>query len=119
MAVPTTLAEWLKSTALYVSTSNATLAASLLTSGLDSEIVSPLAASADATNELARQMSVLGGPLAIDRHVIKGARRDLICKPVQIFGDRLGYAAGPTVFVVDVDEQEDNTTALLVVRRLS
>ena len=109
---------WLRSPALYANAA-AVLPAGLQASAIDSEIISPLATKAAAEAEAARQIAVLGGVLVEDRHVVAGARRDLIGKCITLQGDQLGYDAGVAVFVIDADEQEDNLTALHVLRRLS
>lgn len=92
-------AAWLKAPALYASLVNAGLPAGLQSMALDQEVLSPLATRAAAASENTRQMNFLGRPLAMDRHTVKGQRRDLIAKPVMIAGDFLGYANGPELAV--------------------
>lgn len=118
-AVDSAVATWLKSDALHSKTTNAAIPSGLLTGATDSEILSALSLLADADNENARQMALLNVPLALDEHTIKGARSDLLGKAITLTGDYLGYAAGIAVFVIGVEEQDDNTTILKVLRRLT
>ncbi len=117
----TGFAQWLRQEALYTSLANAGLASGLLDSAIESEIISPLAIKAAADSELARQIAVLGGPLALDRHVVKGQRRDLVGKCITLFepGGSFGYNPGVAVFVVSAEEQDDNLTVLEVIRSLA
>lgn len=114
-------AEWLGKEALYTSLANAGLAAGLLDSAIESEIVSPLAIKAAADSEVSRQLTMVGGPLALDRHVVKGQRRDLLGRCITLVepGGSFGYNPGVSVFVVSADEQDDNLTVLEVVRSLT
>jgi len=112
-------AAWLKTTARNV---GATIAGSTATWGdaaVDSTVVSPLAFKADAQAEATYQAQFLAGPLARDTAVVPGLRRDLIGRPVTLFGDRLGYEDGAVVFVVGATEAERaRTTTLTVIKRL-
>lgn len=117
MAVDSDFAAWLRADCLY-SKATATLSSGLQAVAKDSEIISALAAIADADAENARQIAILGQTLAIDRHVIPGARRDLIGKPVTLVSGYLGYDAGVTVFVLRSDERDEGSTELSVLRRL-
>lgn len=112
-------ADWLKAPALWSSTANGSLPAGLDASARESEIISPLVTKAAADSEGGRQMGILGSPVALDPHVVKGQRRDLIGKAVTLRNDLLGYSAGIACFVVGADEREDNTTVLKVVRKLT
>lgn len=111
------LVQWLKSPALYTSISN-TLPSGLNAAAIESEIISPLLTKAAADAELVRQLTVLGGPLVADRHVVKGQRRDLVGKPITMQGEFLGYDAGYAVFVIEAEELDNNVTALTVLRKL-
>jgi len=96
--------EWLKKEALVTSLANAGLASGLLASAIETEITSPLALKAAADSEVARQIAILGGPLAFDRHVVKGQRRDLVgqCIGLRHPDGVLGYDAsylGPELVV--------------------
>lgn len=111
-----TFADWLKAVALYAT---ATVDASAWgDSAIETEIVSPLAFRPDALAEAARQLDALGGPLAVDEHVVLGRRSDLIGQTVAILGDRLGYETPARVFVIGVAEQANGTTTLTVLKRL-
>jgi hypothetical protein len=117
--VDTGFADWLKSDALYSSWTNATLPAGLQGVAVEQQIVTCLATGAGAIAEAARQGAFLGGPLAIDKHTVKGARRDLICKPVTLQIAALGYDAGVSCFVIDVNELDGGVTELTVLRPLT
>lgn len=112
------LRAWLQAPAKYANAANAALPAGLQGAAVDQEVISPLAVKAAAQAENARQIAFLGRPLALDRHIVKGQRRDLIAKPITLKGDKLGYEAGIPVFVIEVDEREDDMTALTVLRKL-
>lgn len=121
MALPvdTGFAQWLRGPALYVNWPNAGLAAGLLGSAIEQEIISPYATKAGAEAAAPLQIDFLGGPLAFDRHIVKGTRRDLIGKAVTFRHALLGYSgAGAVGFVVEADELEGGGTALLVARKL-
>lgn len=109
-------AEALKAPALYVTATPAG-AAEWGDLAVDSEIISPFALAADATNEATRQAAFLGGPLVQDTHLVAGARRDLFGEFVRLTGDRLGYQNGAFAFVIGVTEAEDRTTTTLTVVR--
>jgi hypothetical protein len=113
-------AAWLKSDALYSTGYASGVSATWGSRATSSTIVSPLAAKADADAESARQAAFLAGPLVRDTLVVPGQRSDLICRAVNAAGDRLGYEATPTVFVIGVDEtQIEGCTMLIVLRKLA
>ena len=112
-------AQWLKDESLLTSAATGGVAVGLLPSAIESEVISALATKAAADSEAARQIAILGGPLALDRHVVKGQRRDLVGKCITLTHDLLGYSAGEPVFVVSADERDDNLTILEVVRSLA
>jgi len=112
-------AAWLKAPARFVTTTIAGAAATWGDKALDSEAVSPLAYKADAQAEATRQAQFLAGPLVRDRITVPGLRKDLLGKNVTIYGDRLGYENGATVFVLNVAEQDGaRMTTLTVLKRL-
>lgn len=117
--VDTGFAQWLRAPALYTNAPNSGLPAGLQGQALESEIISPLLSKAAADSEAGRQIAVLGGPLAVDQHIIKGQRADLIGKPITLSGTQLGYEAAPVVFVIEVDELEANLTSIVVLRKLA
>jgi hypothetical protein len=111
-----TYVDWLKAVALYApATDDATAWGD---SAVETEIISPLAFRADALAEARRQLNILSGPFALDEHIVEGRLASLIGKTVALSGDRLGYEIAPTVFVIGVAEQANNTTALTVIKRL-
>lgn len=111
--------DWLKNGALFV-TSVPAGAAAWAGKGVESEIVSPIVARAAAVTEADRQSAFLSGPNVKDRVLVLGWRKDLYGKPITIKGDRLGYTpAGVVAFVLGVEEQDNGTTVLTVLRRLA
>ena len=118
MTVDAGFAAWLKSESLFVSAAPAN-AAAWAGRGEESEVRSLLVNKADALAEAARQAGFLGGPNARDRHVVPGARKDLLGKTITIRGDRLGYtAAGVPAFVLGVVENDNGTSTITVLRKL-
>lgn len=114
------VATWLKNEARFVSTVVAGAAAAWGTKGVNGTVISPVALQADAQTECNRQASFLAGPIARDRHVVKGARRDLVGKVVTMQSDRLGYlTTGTNVYVIGADETSvPGMTVLSVLKRL-
>lgn len=115
------LRSWLESQALYVAASDADILARWGDRATDTEYLSPIAREADADAEAVRQLSFLGGPLAVDEHVVQGLRHDLLGKAVRLVGVGLGYESpGAVVFVIRVQESDStDTTTLNVLRKLA
>lgn len=115
------LAAWLKSTSLRSIATDNPAAARWGARGKTSTALSPIAFKADADAVAADQLAFFGGAsIVVDRHLVAGARRDLIGRPTRLTGNQLGYdAIGQHVFVIGVDEQPDGTTYLTVLRRLA
>lgn len=114
------VAAWLKSPALFTGASPGGIAWDA-TQGVDAEFMSPIDLRADAFAEAGRHAAFLQGPNVKDRILVKGARRDLLfkCVTVKEVRGRLGYGgAGKNVFVVGVQENENGTTSLTVIRKL-
>lgn len=116
-AVDPNLASWLKDKALY-RTATPSLPSGLQAMAIESELISPFAASAAADTELARQALLFDQPLAMDNATVQGRRIDLVGRCITLKGDQLGYDAGIDVLVIQAVEQEDATTQLLVLRPL-
>lgn len=116
--VAVSVADYLKATALFAAVATPS-AVAWGDRGVESEIISPLWDKAGAEAEGARQAAFLAGPLVEEVARVPGLRRDLMLKTVTISGDRLGYAAGATVFVIGFSELETNETELIVLRALS
>lgn len=114
--VAPSFADWLKATALYATSADDGSAWG--DKAVETEIISPLAFKPDALTEAARQLEVLGGPLAVDEHVVSGRHIAMLGKSVRVAGDRLGYENGAQVFVIGATEQANGTTVLTVLKRL-
>lgn len=120
MSVDAGLAAWLKEGMLYASATDAGIATAWGTEAVETTMISPLALLGAAAAEAARQQAFFEGPLAVEVHDVAGLRSDLLGKPVTIVCDRLGYAAGLTVFVIGYEEQAKvDRTNLTVLRRLA
>ncbi len=114
-AVDAGYAAWLKSQARYV-TAHITGSETAYPAGtVDSEIISPIGAKADAEAEVVRQAQFLAGPIARDTHVMVGQLSHLVGTLVSITGDRLGYEDGRLCFVVEAREEQDRATTILSV----
>lgn len=87
--------------------------------GVSASALSPFADPAGAAAEAARRAAFLAGPLVRDRAVVQGEQRALIGRCIRLAGTDLGYSAGELVFVVGVAEQDNGTTVLTVLRRLT
>jgi len=113
------LAAWLKSEGLYVTAEDAALVAQWGERAAASEYMSPLALRSAALDEASRQLDFLSGPLAKDEHTIAGLWSSLVGQVIGLQGDRYGYEATPTVFVLRAAESEtSDTTALTVLYRM-
>jgi hypothetical protein len=120
MSIDTATIEWLKKGALFEAATDAGVAAAWGATAVEAEIISPLATSAAAATEAARQQAFWEGPMAVETHDVPGLRSDLLGLPVTIVADRLGYEGGLAVFVIGVEEAESvRRTQLTVLRRLA
>jgi hypothetical protein len=118
-SVDSGFASWLKGGALWLTVLPAN-AAAWAGKGVESEIVTPYATRADALVAGAAQADILSGPNVRDAVEVLGARKDLLGKLITLKGDRLGYtSAGVYALVLGVEEQENGTTILTVLKRLS
>lgn len=111
-------AAWLKTDARYVGATIAGAKAAWGDKAINATIVSPLAFKADAQAEAVKQAQFHAGPVARDKAIVKGYRKDLIAQVVTLFGDRLGYEPGPSVFVIGAAENANGTTTLTILKRL-
>lgn len=96
------LAAWLKADALFAINSPVEVVA--WTGGdrtVEAEFVSPIDARVDAALEAARTGRLLGGPNVKDRLTVKGLRRDLLFKCVEVNFGRAGYStdSGPELVI--------------------
>lgn len=110
-------AAWLRAEQLLV-TLDSPVAARWQDIGAIAERPSPFATSTGALAEAQRRLA-WAGPLAIDKAVVPGERRDLIGQCVTIKAATLGYDAGVAVLVIEVVEQDNGTSLLTILRRLT
>lgn len=114
--VPTTVSEWLTGRAIYAQSESTGLRASWGDVAIESEVLSPIAAAADASAESDRQLAFLGQPLAEEVIEVEGEQVSLLGTSQRIVCDRAGYALGPTVLIIGAEEQDVGTTRLTVLR---
>lgn len=114
--VPSTIAEWLTGRAIYAQAEDVALRASWGEVSLESEVLSPIAAAADAAAEADRQLAFLGQPIAEEVIEIEGELVGLLGSCQRIVCDRAGYADGPAVLVIGAEEQDGGVTRLTVLR---
>jgi DNA-binding transcriptional regulator LsrR (DeoR family) len=120
MSVDAAVVRWLKEGAIYELASDASTVTKYGAVARETSVMSPLALTAGAAAEAARQVAFLSGPLVVDTHLVKGLRSDLIGQPVTITTARLGYDAGLVVFVIGVAERDEtDQTVLTVLRKLT
>ncbi len=118
-AVDPGVADWLRTGSLFATAVNPAAATQWPEIAIESEITSALALKAGAEAEAARQLGFMGGPLALDVHVVPGLRTDLIGKAITITAGGLGYEHGRNVLVIDAEEAETmEQTTLAGLRRL-
>jgi hypothetical protein len=86
------LAAWLKSEALYALSLTGGVAWGASQS-VNAEFMTPYDARADGIAEGARTTAILGGPNVKERVLVKGRRRDLLFKCIQLEHSRLGYGS--------------------------
>lgn len=115
--VEPTFGDWLKATALYATATNG-LAAFYGDEAIEAEIVSPLANKTAALAEAVRQLDFIGGPLAIDEHIVIGRLAGLVGTSAPITCASLGYETGPVCFILGAVENADGTTTLTALRKL-
>jgi hypothetical protein len=119
MPVNPSLAEHLKSAALFESADSAPVLAAWGEIARTSDVISPLADRADAAAEAARQLALLDAPRATDRHEIPGLWPVAVGDVVNITSEDLNYSAGRNVIVVQVIlDRPNDRTQLLVETRL-
>jgi len=110
---------YLKTSARFVTTIISGATATWGDRAVGTSIMSPIALKADAQTEATAQAQFLAGPLARDRHIVQGLRKDLIGKLITLNGDRLGYEAGALAFVIGAAEMDGvRLTTLTVLKRL-
>lgn len=114
--VPSTVAEWLTGRAIYAQAEDAALRASWGDVAIESEVLSPIAAAADADLEAARQLAFLAQPLAEEVIEVEGELVGLLGTCQRIACDRAGYADAPAVLIIGAEEQDCGTTRLTVLR---
>lgn len=114
--VATTVAEWLTGRAIFAQSESLSLRGAWGDVSIESEVLSPVAAGADAVVEADRQLAFLGQPLAEETIEVSGHKVGLLGTTCRIICDRAGYASGPAVLIIGAEEQDGGTTRLTVLR---
>lgn len=118
-AVDPVYAQWLMDDCLWQVSEDAALKARWGDGAQTGERITAIASKVDAQAEAARQLAFLGGPLAIEEHVMIGEWAGTLGQVITITGKGLGYDGGLAVFVIGVeDERETGTARVTVIRRL-
>ena len=114
--VPTTISEWLTGRAIYAQAENTAVRASWGEVSIESEVLSPIANSSEASLEADRQLAFLGQPLAEETIEVGGDFVGLLGTAQRIACDRAGYAEAPTVLIIGAEELGEGITRLTVLR---
>ena len=117
-AVPPTLAEWLRSAELIEVAGSTAVTAAWGDLAAVSRISTPLAIRSDAAVEGQRQLAFLGVPMALETLELPGRQAALLGTSKRIACDAPGYEATPAVFVIGVQENDNGSTQLTVLRRV-
>jgi len=116
--VSVSYAAWLKSPELTESAQSAD-AARWSTQGVAIAASSPFATEEGAAAEAARVLALMADPTVQDELLVVGRRSDLTGHCITGVGGGLDYdPAGESLYVLRARELADNTTALVVLRRL-
>lgn len=117
-SVDSGLAAWLKGDALFTTATPGGVA--WADRGVAVDRMLPVDLRAEAVAEATRIGVFMGSPHVKDVVEVLGRRRDLLGKVVTLTGDRLGYTSnGVPAFVCGVAENDNGTTTLQVLRKLS
>lgn len=112
-------AQWLQADGLWLVQDETTLKARWGDRALTTQRMTTIATKADAIAEANRQLAFMGGPLAIEEHMMTGEWGDYVGQVITITGTRLGYDAGVNVFVIGAeDNRATGLSNVTVIRRL-
>ncbi len=112
-------AQWLMADCLWALATDAAGDARWGSTGMVKVRQTRLATRADAEAEAARQLAFMGGPLAIDSHLLTGTWAAFRGRVITITGNRLGYQDGKDVFVLGAeDDRAAGTSRVTVLVRL-
>lgn len=112
-------AQWLMADTMWAVSTDAARATRWGSDALTTSRQTTIATKADALAEGARQIAFLGGPLAIEEHVLPGEWASSLGTVVTLTIGQIGYDAGIDVFVIGVEDSlSQGTSTLTVIRRL-
>lgn len=118
-AIDPVFAQWLMSEGLWGVGADATLQARWGDRAQTTQRMTTIASKADAVLEAASQIAFMGGPLAIEEHLLPGEWASRLGQVITITIGRLGYDAGLNVFVIGAqDDRSAGTSLVTVIRRL-
>jgi hypothetical protein len=111
--------QWLTANALWHVVSDAALEAKWAELAVTTERLTPLALKSDATAEGERQVAFLGGPLAVDTHLLAGEWRGYIGRVITLTIGHLDYDEGEDVFLIGAeDDLARGLSTVTVLRQL-
>jgi hypothetical protein len=112
-------AQWLMGEGLWQVSDDATRRARWGADGLTTQRLTTIATKTAAAAEAARQLDFLGGPLAIEEHMLLGEWAWALGSVITVTFDQIGYDAGLDVFVIGVEDNlSAGTSTVTVIRRL-
>lgn len=112
-------AQWLLAESLWALTTDEASATRWGDSALTKERQTTIATKEDAEAEAARQLAFMGGPMAIESHLLLGRWEPVRGQVITITGDRLGYDGGIDVFLLGAEDALGaGTSRVTVLRRL-
>lgn len=118
-AVDPLFAQWLMSPGYWQVSTDALLAARWGDRAQQTERMTTIATKAEAQAEAARQLAFLGGPLAIEEHLLVGEWSERLGQVITITIPQLGYDGGLDVFLLSAeDDRVAGTSRVTVIRRL-
>lgn len=112
-------AQWLMSEGLWQVSDDATRRTRWGADALTTQRMTTIATKTAAAAEAARQLAFLGGPLAIEEHMLLGEWAGTLGSVITLTIDQLGYDAGVDVFVIGAEDNlSAGTSTVTVIRRL-
>ncbi|WP_337846261.1 hypothetical protein [Sphingomonas sp.] len=112
-------AQWLQDEGLWLVREDAERVGRWGDTALLGERMTSIAFKGDAQAEADRQLAFLGGPLALDEHLLVGEWRHLRGQVITLTIDKLGYSGGVDVFLLSAeDDKASGLSRVTVIRRL-
>jgi hypothetical protein len=116
-SLPASLAQHLKSAALFEAANSASVVGAWGDLARSSEIISPLHNRNDAAIEAARQLALLNSPVAEDSHIISGIQNVKVGEVIEVIGDGLDYVTARRCIVRRMELDYDRQQTRIIVER--